>query len=80
MGEIWRLIINLLFHKFPIICKNTAETFYMYTLKQGEEHFGEDENEEIQDILLDNDWLDMTDKDKDKVVQEGCDVCVHLCS
>ena len=42
----------------------------MYTLKQGEEHFGEDENEEIQDILLDNDWLDMTEKDKDQVKLE----------
>jgi len=46
-GEIWRMIINLLFHKFPIVCKSTADTFYMYTMTAGEDEFGEDPCEEL---------------------------------
>ena len=60
------MIINLLFHKYPIVCKNTADTFYMYVMTQGEEEFeiDEDTNDELQDILLDQDWLEMSEKEK----------------
>ena len=66
-GEIWRLIVNLLFHKYPIISKTAADSFYMYTLTHGDDEFGEEISEEIQDILIEQDWLEMTDKDKNSV-------------
>jgi len=69
-GELWRMIINLLFHKFPIVSKNTADAFYMYTMTQGEDEFGEDPCEELQDILIEQDWLEMTDKQKSEVKAE----------
>ena len=64
------MIINLLFHKFPIVCKSTADAFYMYTMTHGEDEYGEDTTEELQDILIDQDWLEMTDKEKDTVKKE----------
>ena len=58
------MLINLLFHKFPIVQKSTADAFYMYTMTHGEDEFGEDVADELQDILIDQDWLDMSEKDK----------------
>ena len=46
-GELWRMIVNLLFHKYPIISKTAADSFYMYTLTHGDDEFGEDVSEEI---------------------------------
>lgn len=41
------MLVNLLFHKFPIIQKNAADSFYMYIMTHGEDEFGEDEAEEL---------------------------------
>lgn len=46
-GQVWRMLIKLLFHKFPVICKNAADSFYMYSMSHGDDEFGEDVTEEL---------------------------------
>lgn len=46
------MLVKLLFHKYPCICKNAADSFYMYTMTHGDDEFGEDLSEELQDVLI----------------------------
>ena len=46
------------------MCKQTAENFYLYLMIHGEALMGEEESEEVCDVLLESDWLEMLEKAK----------------
>ena len=60
-------MIPLLFHEFPVVSKCAADRFYLYLMTQGDEEFGNEQSELLQDILIEQDWLEMTNWEKDKV-------------
>jgi len=41
------MLVKLLFHKFPVVSKCAADSFYMYLMTQGDAEFGEEKSEEL---------------------------------
>lgn len=48
----------MLLHGFPKVRQQMADKLYLVLMNKGDQMFEDEKNEEIQDFLLETDWME----------------------
>lgn len=62
-----RIIRYCMFHKFPKVRKTLVDAFYLLMLADGDSILNEESNTQLCDILIENNWLEITDQQIDSL-------------